>query len=188
MKINNGELAIFPTDTVYGLGALILDEKGQKRIYEIKKRDKNKRLACLCASIKQAADIAIVTPDAKKLMSLYWPGALTIILMCKKQLGTLTTSDTIGIRVPNHKLALEILEENGPMATTSVNLSGESPLNDPVKIKEAFGNLVDYIITEEKGSYLDVSSTVIDMTKKPYQVYREGTISKKEIFSKLGIE
>ena len=70
MKIKEGELAIFPTDTVYGLGALINDEVGQKKIYEIKKRDVNKRLACLVSSVLQAQQIALVTSDAKKLMDL----------------------------------------------------------------------------------------------------------------------
>ena len=188
MKIKEGELAIFPTDTVYGLGALINDEVGQKKIYEIKKRDANKRLACLVSSVLQAQQIALVTSDAKKLMDLFWPGALTIILKCKKDLGTISKFDTIGLRMPNHKIALDILKENGPMATTSVNLSGQSPLNDPVLIEEFFGNQVDYIITEKEGDYLNVSSTVIDLSKKPYLVYREGTISKNEIFEKLGIK
>ena len=121
---------IFPTDTVYGIGTKIFDIDGINKIYEIKKRPKDKPLACLCASIDQIKSIAILNEDAEKLINAFLPGPLTLILKSKEEVKNKIGYETIGVRIPNYKLALDILNENGPMLTTSVNDSGANPINE----------------------------------------------------------
>ncbi len=182
--LKNNEVIIFPTDTVYGIGCNAFDKEAQKRIYEIKKRPENKRLSILCKDLAQIETIAILTEDAKKLIEAYMPGGLTLILNAKPEVVGEGIFTTVGVRVPKHPLALKLLEENGPMATTSVNLSGTEPLNDYDKIMKEFGSLVDMIYpNDEKTS--NISSTVIDLTVNPYTLIREGELSFQTILNFL---
>ncbi len=180
MMLNKGEVIIFPTDTVYGIGAKIEDKVAQHKIFEIKHRNLNKRLAVLCSSIEQIKQIADVSESALKIMMHYFPGALTLILPTKKQFISETILDTIGVRIPNHPLALDLLKENGPMATTSVNLSSEPPMNDYDEIVCVFGDLVSKIYPNDLP-LSKVSSTVVNLTTDPISVIREGDIKLSDI-------
>lgn len=174
------KLIIFPTDTVYGIGCPIFETEGIKRIYEIKHRDLNKPLACLCRDLKQIEEIAVVDEKARKLIQAFMPGALTLILNAKpivtKKIGYLT----IGVRIPNSVLSQTILEENGPMLTTSVNESGEIPLNSYEEIYDVYHALVDHIYPSSEPSS-NVSSTVIDLTHGEIRLLREGSITCEQI-------
>lgn len=174
------KVLIFPTDTVYGIGTPIFDFDGINKIYEIKNRTKDKPLACLCANINQIDEIAWVDLNAKKLISKFLPGALTVILKSKKEVLDKIGYETIGIRIPNHKLALEILLENGPMLTTSVNDSGSIPLNEYDEIVKKYNSLVDFIYKSDLPSS-NVSSTVVKIIDGNVSILREGIISKEEI-------
>ena len=174
------KVIIFPTDTVYGIGASIFDKEGQARIYDIKHRDKSKPLAVLCASLNQIEEIAIVNIKAKKLIQRFLPGALTLILPAKDKVKDIMGIPTIGVRIPNSKLALKILTENGAMATTSVNESGEKPLDTYEEIKAVYGNLVDEIYEKEEESS-HISSTVVSLIGDDVKLLREGSITLKEI-------
>ena len=180
--IDDNELIVFPTDTVYGLGAKVLDDLGQERIMELKNRDCSKRLAVLCANLEQIEDIAIVSSDAKKIINKFLPGGLTLILEAKdKSIHNYAIDNTVAVRIPKHPIAIKLLLENGPLATTSVNLSGEKPLNDYTIINEKFKGKVDYIFNDELGiKYSNVPSTIIDMTNG-LKVIREGEIKIEEI-------
>lgn len=182
--LNSGEVIIFPTDTVYGIGCSAFDVLAQKRIYEIKKRPKNKRLSILCASLEDIKKIAIVDIDAEKIIKRFMPGALTLILNTQPSLIGEAIFETVGVRIPNHPVALKLLNEHGPLATTSVNFSGFEPLNDYDSIIKEFGDLVDAVYPNN-NIVSNVSSTVIDLTKKPYQVLRYGEISLDEILNYL---
>lgn len=177
-KINDNDVIIFPTDTVYGIGCKMTDEKAIERIYDIKKRDTNKRLAVLISSLDQIKDYIEITDTLLKIESKFWPGALTVIVPLTKKLKYY--EDTIGIRIPNSKLALDILKENGAMATTSVNISGMPPLDTYQEIYDSYSNKVDKIYQkiEESSS---ISSTVIILKDNKIEVIREGKITKEEI-------
>ena len=180
--IDDNELIVFPTDTVYGLGAKVLDDLGQERIMELKNRDCSKRFAVLCANLEQIEDIAIVSEDAKKIINKFLPGGLTLILEAKnKDIHNYAIDNTVAVRIPKHPIAIKILLENGPLATTSVNLSGEKPLNDYDIINEKFKGKVDYIFSDELNiKYSNVPSTILDMTNG-LKVIREGEIKLEEI-------
>lgn len=168
----------FPTDTVYGIGAKIDDLDAINKIYEIKKRDVNKPLAILCAKIDDLMPY-IKKPSAKILtiMEKYWPGALTIIFNKSALVNNLVTMNlpTIAFRIPNEPTALELLTKVGPLATTSVNLSGEKPLNDYNQINHFFGDQIDYIITKNVPSS-NIASTIIDATTDEIKIIRLGEI------------
>lgn len=171
---------IYPTDTVYGIGASVYDKEGIKRIYDIKHRPLDKPLAVLCANIEQIDEIAYLTKDARKLIEAFMPGALTIILKSKDKIKESMGFDTIGVRIPNYKLAIEILERNGPMATTSVNESGAPSINNYDEIKEDYDDLVDLIVPPSGEKTSSLASTVVDITG-PVKLLRQGGISLAEI-------
>ena len=171
---------IFPTDTVYGIGTKIFDIDGINKIYEIKKRPKDKPLACLCASLDQIKDIAYITPDAEKLINKFLPGALTLILKSKPDVYEKIGYKTIGVRIPNSKIALDILKENGPMLTTSVNESGFKPINEYDLIVKEYETKVDKIYKSNELSS-NISSTVILIDNSDIKILREGQISKTMI-------
>lgn len=174
------KVIIFPTDTVYGIGTPIFDTEGIERIYEIKKRPKDKPLACLCADLEQIKSIAYLNDKAIKLINKFLPGALTLILKSKEDVFNKIGYKTIGVRIPNSKIALNILKENGPMLTTSVNESGSVPLNEYDDIKKNYSDLVDYIYdTDSKSS--NISSTVLLINDDELKVLREGEISLEDI-------
>ena len=180
--IDDNELIVFPTDTVYGLGAKVLDNLGQERIMELKNRACSKRFAVLCANLEQIESIAIVNDDAKKIINKFLPGGLTLILEAKnKDIHNYAIDNTVAVRIPKHPIAIKLLLENGPLATTSVNLSGEKPLNDYDTINSKFKGLVDYIFSDELNiKYSNVPSTILDMTNG-LKVIREGEIKLEEI-------
>lgn len=178
--LKKGEVIIFPTDTVYGIGASAFDKEAQDRIYEIKRRPESKRLSVLCASKEDILKIADANEKDINVINTFMPGGLTVILNTKKEVISDSIHETVGVRIPNHKLALEILSENGPMATTSVNYSGFAPLNDYDEIVKEFGSLVDKVY-ENSEVPTKISSTVIDLTSNPIKLLRAGEISFEEV-------
>lgn len=176
------KVIIFPTDTVYGIGTPILDVEGIKRIYKIKHRDETKPLACLCANLEQIEEIAVVNEKALRLIQRYLPGPLTLILNSKPKIFQAIGYQTIGVRIPDHEIALKILNENGPMLTTSVNESGCVALNEYDEIIKEYSSCVDYIYDTNTTSS-NIASTVVLCTSDELKVLREGQIKKKELYN-----
>ena len=178
-KINlKGKVIAFPTDTVYGVGALIDDLDAIHKIYELKHRDYHKPLAILIGSFDIDKYVLNNNGLAKEITNKYWPGALTVIYKKKDTINDLISAnlDTVGLRMPNSKIALTLLKHFGPLATTSVNISGSTPLNNKKDIIENFDGLIDYIISEEEGSS-NVSSSVIEVKEDgKINVIRAGEI------------
>ncbi|MDE6013602.1 MAG: threonylcarbamoyl-AMP synthase [Anaeroplasmataceae bacterium] len=181
-----GKVIIFPTDTVYGIGCSIWDKDGIDRIYAIKHRSKDKPLACLCADLNQIEQIAIVDDKAKLLIKHFLPGALTLILKSKNKVLESIGYPTIGVRIPDCKEALEILNFNGPMLTTSVNESGMTALNDYEQIVSFYGALVDEIVPPTKISS-NVASTVLSIIDGKVTVLRAGSITLEMINQVLNV-
>lgn len=177
-------ILIFPTDTVYGIGVSINDKEGQEQIYQIKDRPSNKRLSVLCANLEDIEKIAVLTDDAAKIINEFMPGALTIVLKSKEEIISDYIYDTIAVRIPNHPVALRVLAENGPMATTSVNISGQEPMNDYVEIYKKFSEKVFYIYPNAE-TISNISSTIIDLTTNPYTLIREGSIKFDDVMKFL---
>ncbi len=177
--MKKGELIIMPTDTVYGLCAMLYDEEALERIFILKGREQTKQIPILLSSINEAKEIGIISKQAEVIMKHFWPGALTIVLRTTETFKSKTGESTIALRIPNHPVALQLLKQYGPMRATSVNLSGQQPLTKIDEIKRTFGHSVKEIY-EQHEKALNVSSTVIDLTDK-LKIMREGTITLKEL-------
>lgn len=177
----NGKIIAFPTDTVFGVGAIIDDIEAINKIYKLKKRSFNKPLSILVANIEEILPyIKLPSEEIVKLMRQYWPGALTIIFEKTNIISEKITMgfNTIAFRIPNSQIALDILSKTGPLATTSVNFSGEEPLNSYQEIEKKFGENIDYIVAFNEESS-NVSSTVIDVTNNTIKIVRQGQIEIK---------
>ena len=179
-----GGTVIFPTDTVYGLGANTSDDTAVERIFDIKKRDKKKPINVLIADYEDVIKVAEVPSRLEgKLMEKFWPGPLTIILKRKEGVANAAASngDTIGVRMPDSDIARNIIREVGfPIATTSVNISGDKPATKIEEIDEEMLDEVDFVTeTSEKSS--NIASTIVKIEDGKLEILREGTIKKEEL-------
>lgn len=189
-KVKSGELIIYPTDTVYGVGGIIEKEEALKKIYVAKERTFSSPLIALVSDESIVEKIAYIDKNKEKiekLMKSFWPGALTIILRKKKNVPSVMVSggESIGVRMPNHPLALDIIRAcGGILATTSANISGEPSPKRFSDVSEEFKKRVD-ILVDGGACNLGIESTIIDMREKPF-ILRHGGISKEEIEKIIG--
>lgn len=180
LKLNKedlqGKLICFPTDTVYGVAAIATDVEACKKIYQMKNRSSKKPLPLLCSNINQVKEyVGEIDEAVEYLMKKYWPGALTIIFNKKEGVANHISEKTIAFRMPNSKIALAIIDKFSPLATTSVNISGEKEMNNVDEIANKFSDWIDYIVTDE--AYLsNIPSTVLDATGNSLNILREGNI------------
>lgn len=142
--LSDGGLIVIPTDTVYGIAARVDIPSAIDRIFEIKQRPRDKALAVLVGDLNAAKQLGVFSDEAILAAERGWPGPLTIVLPRKEAARDIPLGgdpSTIGIRVPNHDFALELLGRVGPLATTSANLSGESEPATVDKIAETLAGV-----------------------------------------------
>jgi L-threonylcarbamoyladenylate synthase len=187
--LRNGQIIVYPTDTLYGLGADIFNDDAVKKIFKIKKREKNNPLSVAVANIKELEKIAVVDDKTRCLIRTFLPGKLTIVLKKKVNVSNLVTGglDKVAIRIPNNEIALDLLSKFGPLTATSANIHGEKPpvnIND-INIQFKASGIAVYI---DNGKLDGKPSTIVDMTEKPFKIIRKGTISEKEIMDAISYE
>ncbi|MBK5244460.1 MAG: threonylcarbamoyl-AMP synthase [Eubacteriaceae bacterium] len=187
--IRNGETVVFPTETVYGLGANALDPEAVKKIFIAKGRPGDNPLIVHVSEI-EAVDALVthIPAKAKILMAAFWPGPLTLI-MEKSELIPDEVSpglDTVAVRFPSHDIARAFIEMAGcPVAAPSANLSGRPSPTEGKHVLEDLNGRVAAIILSADGE-LGLESTVIDMTVDPPVVLRPGDVTLAELRSVLG--
>ena len=178
--LQEGGVVIFPTDTAFGIGCRIDDEKAIGRLFDIRKRPETQATPVLVDSLQMAQRYLLPIPKdvIDKLIKPYWPGALTVILPCKvDKVPKLVRGGgaTLGVRVPNHSTTRQIIKGVGvPILGPSANLHGDKT---PYKFEDLDKNivkLVDYALEGE--SLLKKPSTVIDCSRKPWRIVRQGAI------------
>jgi tRNA threonylcarbamoyl adenosine modification protein (Sua5/YciO/YrdC/YwlC family) len=179
--VRRGELIVFPTDTVYGLGSRPDDPNATRRVFEAKGRPRELTLPVLAANTAAARAIARFDERAERLAAAVWPGALTIVLPRSAaseawDLGGDAT--TIGVRVPGHPLAAALLAP-GPLAATSANRSGEPPATTCDGLVEAFGDDVAVYLCEE-APLAGAASTVVSLVGD-LRVLRVGDVPPDEV-------
>jgi L-threonylcarbamoyladenylate synthase len=180
--LNNGGVVAFPTDTVYGLASLPFREECVECLFIIKGRNSTKAIAIL---IGKKDDLKLVvrevTPLASRLSNQYWPGPLTLVLPGRLDLPTnLSPNGTIGVRMPDHPVALALLRRTGPLAVTSANISGKGNTNSVQEVLEQLDDRIHLVIdggTTPGG----IPSTVVDCTGNEPVILREGPITLKAI-------
>jgi len=184
--LQRGGLVAFPTDTVYGVGALAFDGKAVESIYTAKDRPIEKAIPVLIGDADDMEKIGMDIPHiAYQLAARFWPGPLTCIVPKKPTLPeSVSATDTVGVRVPNHEVARALLRAAGPMAVTSANISGQPSPSTAQGVLAQLGGRIDLIL--DGGTTLGgVPSTLVDCTGEEIRVLRQGPISLEEIKLKL---
>ncbi|HET7418972.1 MAG TPA: L-threonylcarbamoyladenylate synthase [Candidatus Dormibacteraeota bacterium] len=169
--LRSGAVVAFPTDTVYGLGAAADDEVARRRIYQIKGRPVGMPLILMVAAESQLEGLVHVDSRAEAYMRRWWPGPLTLVLHAPG--GT-----TLGVRIPKHDVALELLRHAGPLLTTSANLHGREPAMNAVEAAELPGVMA---VVDGGAAPGGTASSVLDLTGPEPHVLREGAIPTPEL-------
>ena len=184
--IRSGGLIAFPTDTVYGIGVSAFHTDAIDRIYRVKGRSTLKAIPILLGDAEIAEQITpSFSPIVKKLTENYWPGPLTLIVPLHSSLPeNLSSTPTIGLRVPDHEFTLTLLRKTGPLAATSANISGESSALSAEEVQFQLGGKVDLILDGGRSPG-GLASTVLDCTGKEPVILREGPLTWEDIQSEL---
>ena len=187
--LKEGKTVIFPTETVYGLGANALDENAVSKIYEAKGRPSDNPLIVHIYDKKQVSDLAQdINKNAEIIMEKFWPGPITIILK-KKDIVPMRTSgglNTVAIRMPSNPIAKALLEEAKlPVAAPSANISGRPSPTRAKHVYEEMNNRVDGIILGGDCIF-GLESTVLDLTNNIPTILRPGSITKEDLETVIG--
>lgn len=188
--LRDGGAILYPTDTLYGLGADALSDEAVAKVKRIKERDEKKPIYAIVEDLEAAKEFAIVNETAELLANEFWPGPLTLILKKKPEAssGIARGMSTFGARVPHHAFCGTLAREFGaPYTTTSANKSGEEPLRAIESILEQLGKVareIDLVI--DAGELPERKpSTVVDISHGRPVILREGAISAGDIWETL---
>lgn len=181
--LKSGGIIAIPTDTVYGLAADPFNPDAVQRLYTVKGRPDGKPIPLVLSSVADVHRVSQNLPEFYfHLTDRFWPGGLTIVIEAKKLLPVLTAGgNTVGVRIPDNPLLLQILRAfGGPAAITSANLSGEPPATAPEEIGEVLASRIDMIIDGGKTPG-PIPSTVYDISVSPPRIRRHGVISEETL-------
>ncbi|WP_207420172.1 L-threonylcarbamoyladenylate synthase [Desertivirga brevis] len=190
--LQQGEVVVIPTETVYGLAANIYDATAVRSIFELKGRPSNNPLIVHIKSFEVLSEVAKNIPDtALKLASHFWPGPLTLVLEKQDTILDVITAggNTVAVRMPNHPIALNLLQETGfPLAAPSANPSNYISPTSAENVRKAFGERAPFILDGgpcQKG----IESTVVGFKSDGVYLYRHGAITKEALEAALdGVE
>lgn len=186
--MRGGGLIAVPTETVYGLAGNGLDEKAVAEIYEVKGRPEVKPLSLMvhdAASMERYCEN--VPPQAYTLAKKFWPGPLTIVMKAKPCVPEIVRAggETVGLRCPDHPLTLELLEKSGvPFAAPSANPSGEPSPKNADSVLKYFDGKIDAVLDGGECG-IGCESTLIDLSRTPYRILRQGALPADEIADAL---
>lgn len=182
--LKQGDVVVFPTDTIYGIGASIANESGVKKIFEVKSRSPDKPLIIYVADFEQLQQVIQEVPESTiSSLRKIWPGAMSGIFPKTDIVPLFVTSgkDTVAVRIPNHPLCLELVRQVGaPLAVTSANVSGMETQKTAPEVAAQLGERVPLVLDGGPNPEQQ-PSTLVDFTGSTAQLLREGAWS----FSKL---
>lgn len=190
--LNRGGSVVYPTETLYGLGANALDVKAVKKIFQIKKRPKTKPLPILVKNLRWVQELAFVDNKAKKILKALWPGPITVVLPKKDIVPFILTANSpkVAVRISSHYFVNELLDSFGyPLIATSANISGQEPSNRIENIIKTFKNSEpkpDLIVNAGDLAESD-SSTILDLTQNNPKILRVGPTRPEVLKSLLEI-
>jgi len=171
--LQDGGVIVYPTDTCYGLGADATNDRAVKKVIEIKKRSKTKKISIAFSELRMARKYLVITKDTEKLAEKFMPGPLTLIV------GSRTENNKVGFRIPDDDFSRKLIRKLGsPITATSANISGNREIYKIKEILETFGGVVDMII--DGGALKKTKpSTVYDVVER--KILRKGPITEKQI-------
>jgi L-threonylcarbamoyladenylate synthase len=182
----NGEIIVYPTDTLYGLGADIYNIDAVRKVFEVKKRPMDNPLSVAVSGLDELKKISFINNKIQRLVESFLPGKLTLVLKKRKCVPDIVTGgqNKVAVRIPNCRIALELLSEFGPLTATSANIHG-------VKTPGIISDISMQFKEKDIAVYLDIGrlegqpSTIVDMTGKKIKIVREGSITKKDILDAI---
>ena len=181
--LKNGGVVAFPTDTVYGVGVDPFQPEAVRKLYQIKGRPIDKPIPILVSTVGDVQRVAQNLPPVFfQLAEQFWPGGLTLIVEAKDLPSEVTAGGkTVGVRMPDHPLALALLRRfGGAIATTSANRSDEPPATSAEEVQAELGDLVELVLDGGRTS-TEIASTVLDLSVSPPQIRRHGGISMNQL-------
>ena len=177
--IKNGGTVVYPTETVYGLGADAFSEAAVRNVYKIKRRAVTQPISIAVSSFDRLHEVADIDSECFEIIAELLPGPVTILLRKKDRVPAILTaaSEVVGVRFPDNEIATRIIEETGPITATSANVSGRNPPTciEEVELKV---DLLGIIINGGKCKY-SMPSTVVDMSKAGATANEKGEIKIK---------
>ncbi len=184
--LKRGEVAVFPTETVYGVGVAVACAPSPDVLFEVKRREKRKPISWLVSERDDLLRYGAGVPEfARVLARTFWPGPLTLVVKASSLVPSafMSSAGTIGLRMPNNDCALSLIKAVGyPLATTSANVSGLSPTCSFDKLDERILSQVAAVLSDgDDSAKSGVSSTVVDCTGDHPQIMREGAITIADI-------
>lgn len=174
--VEDGGLVVFPTDTVYGLGCDPENESALSRLFESKRRE-SKPVPVLCSNQEKAEELVDLGELGKAVAKRFWPGAITIVAPLKRRLPVLLNmgSENLGVRVPDHALALALIDQCGGWLTgTSANVSGSPSSRTAAEAIRQLGGSVDLIL--DGGTLAGLESTVVQASGERLAILRTGPV------------
>lgn len=187
--LGQGNLVVFPTETVYGIGADVFNKKAVAKIFTTKQRPADNPLIVHIAQMSDLKKLArSVSPLAEKVAKKFWPGPLTLILPKKKNVPKIVTgdTDTVAVRMPDHPVALALIKvAKSPIAAPSANLSGKPSATDALHAVSDFGDKIE-VYLDSGPAKIGLESTVLDITVDPPEILRHGAITKEILQKFLG--
>ncbi len=181
--LQNGDIVVYPTDTLYAFGVDIYNKDAVKKVFEVKKRPLDNPLPVAVSTLVDIEKIAFVSDIARDLAEYFLPGPLTMILNKKSVILDVVTGglDNVAVRIPDNDVALELLSRYGPITVTSANVHGKEVPDIISDIKMQF-NSDDVAVYLDYGKLTGLPSTIVDMTAGKPRIVRDGAITKEEIF------
>ncbi len=178
-----GGLVAYPTETLYGLGANVMDMGSIQRVFEVKGRPEDKPVSMAFRDVWHAEKFAVFNDAARRLAEFLMPGPLTLVLPAKVNMGDMFGGERISVRIPSNPVAQEILKAvKFPITATSANLSGKADPYCAQDVIDQIGDKVDVILDSGTCQY-SKPSTVVDLSEGKVVVLREGAIPKSRILS-----
>ncbi|NOZ56082.1 MAG: threonylcarbamoyl-AMP synthase [Calditrichaeota bacterium] len=182
--LRSGGVIVYPTETLYGLGADARNPEAVHRVFEIKQRPPDRAVTVILGGEDMLGQVVSAVPElARKLAEVFWPGPLTLVLPARRDLPDLLLAggSTIGVRVPGDYLCRALSRElGGPITATSANISGGPDLINPEEIERVLGDRVDLLI-DAGPARSRVPSTVALVTDTGVRILREGRITAEEL-------
>lgn len=190
--IRKGGVIVYPTDTLYGLGADATNEAAVRRVFKIKKRPETKPVPVIISDLEMAKKLAYFDKKIEKILFSIWPEAVTVLLEKKYTLPEIVTAGqrTIALRLPDYKIAHFLVVKAGvPIVATSANISGQPASN---KIKEVLrqftgGYYKPDLVLDAGDLKFSQASTILDLSKGKPKILRVGPVSKKKLFEIIGV-
>jgi L-threonylcarbamoyladenylate synthase len=180
--LKTGKLVIYPTETLYGLGANPFDEAAVKRVYMVKKRPFDMPLSIAVRDITMLEELAVLDDNSRRLVAKFTPGPITILVTKKRNVPDILTSASmeIGVRIPNHPFALRLIEKCGPIVSTSANLHSKPNPTTADNAIQDIGPMVD-VCVDCGPCRVGKPSTIVQLSEGGVEIIRHGAIAKEDI-------